>query len=142
MNNFINKIKEYKEVISLLIFFLGGYFWVLGYFATKTQLDELKSATHKNLEELKFVTQENLNMIQGKINLQFIDDMISENNINICKTKIELEKLKKNNADTTEINIKIAKLEDQKNQLIKSRDSAQLVMEKSLTNLTTYSYNK
>jgi hypothetical protein len=34
---FLDILKEYKELIAILVFFLGGVLWMFGYFATKQQ---------------------------------------------------------------------------------------------------------
>jgi hypothetical protein len=34
----IEKLKEYKEVAAIIVFFLGGFFWIQGQYPTKTDL--------------------------------------------------------------------------------------------------------
>jgi hypothetical protein len=41
---------EYKELITVLVFFLGGVVWIFGYFATKKQLDELRCLFTANID--------------------------------------------------------------------------------------------
>src|SRR5437763_5913751 len=33
---------QYKELIGIFVFFLGGALWIFGYFVTKTQFSELQ----------------------------------------------------------------------------------------------------
>ena len=47
---FLDILKEYKELIAVLVFFLGGVLWMFGYFATKKQLTELRCWMHANVE--------------------------------------------------------------------------------------------
>src|SRR5262249_45391437 len=39
---FLDTLKQYKELIAILVFFLGGVICVFGYFATKNQLTGLR----------------------------------------------------------------------------------------------------
>jgi hypothetical protein len=47
---FLDTLKEYKELIAILVFFLGGVLWMFGYFATKQQLTELRCWMRANVE--------------------------------------------------------------------------------------------
>jgi hypothetical protein len=50
---FLDILKEYKELIAILVFFLGGVLWMFGYFATKQQLTELRCWMRANRAGLK-----------------------------------------------------------------------------------------
>lgn len=43
---------QYKEMIAIIVFFLGGLSWILGYFATKQQAKELHCTMQKNVDHL------------------------------------------------------------------------------------------
>lgn len=38
----LDRLKEYRDIISLVVFFLGGFLWVQAQFATKAALNEEK----------------------------------------------------------------------------------------------------
>ena len=42
MKEFIEQLKLYKELVAIVISVVGGAFFVLGYFATKSALDETR----------------------------------------------------------------------------------------------------
>jgi hypothetical protein len=45
-------LRDFKELIAICLFFGGGAIWVVGYFATRTQLTELHCRTEKRLDLL------------------------------------------------------------------------------------------
>src|SRR5258708_3628300 len=47
---FVAWLKKYKELITILLFFGAGGVWLISYFATKQQLDELKCLALKNVD--------------------------------------------------------------------------------------------
>jgi hypothetical protein len=50
---FVATLKEFKELIGIIIFFGAGLLWVGGYFATKAQLDELQCLTQAQIDLLR-----------------------------------------------------------------------------------------
>ena len=48
-NRFVTRLKEYKEFIAILVFFMGGFFWIYGFFATKDQVKVLQCLTNNNI---------------------------------------------------------------------------------------------
>src|SRR3954453_4506381 len=69
--NFFSLLKDYKELISIIIFFLGGISWVLGYFATKAEVRKVEclvDATSVLMNNEKGVTrlgQERARILRG-----------------------------------------------------------------------------
>jgi hypothetical protein len=55
----LDRLKEYKELIAVLVFFLGGFTWIYGYFATKSQLIEMKCVLNANVSLLSGQLQGN-----------------------------------------------------------------------------------
>jgi hypothetical protein len=48
------KLKEYKEIIGIIIFFIGGILWILAYFATKEQINTLNCLLNRNIEVVQY----------------------------------------------------------------------------------------
>lgn len=46
---FVKWLNDYKELLSVIIFFIGGFLWVYGVFATKEQIKELKCLMNANI---------------------------------------------------------------------------------------------
>jgi hypothetical protein len=61
-------LKEYKELIAILVFFLGGVLWMFGYFATKQQLTELRCWMRANVE-----------FVQGRMDAANLSDLSVKN---------------------------------------------------------------
>jgi len=53
----LNKLKEYKELIAIIVFFLGGFFWLHNQFPTKKYLTEEIGSLNCLLENYMSVTQ-------------------------------------------------------------------------------------
>jgi hypothetical protein len=51
-NAFLQWLNSYKELVSVVVFFLGGFLWVYGVFATKEQIKELKCVLNANVDML------------------------------------------------------------------------------------------
>jgi hypothetical protein len=65
---FLDIVKEYKELIAILVFFLGGVLWMFGYFATKQQLTELRCWMRANVE-----------FVQGRMDAANLSDLSVKN---------------------------------------------------------------
>ncbi len=53
----LNRLKEYKELIAILVFFLGGFFWIQNQFPTKSDLKTDVGILHCLLEKYMTLTQ-------------------------------------------------------------------------------------
>jgi hypothetical protein len=67
-SGFIAKLGEYKEFLALLIFFLGGVFWIFAYFATKEQLKTVQCLMNSNFA-----------VIQGKLDSSSLSQLLVQN---------------------------------------------------------------
>jgi hypothetical protein len=65
---FLARLKEYKELISILVFFIGGALWIFAFFATRNQL-----------EELHCLMNANMNFIQGRMEVANLSDLMVQN---------------------------------------------------------------
>lgn len=78
----INTLKEYKEIIAILVFFIGGVLWIFGFFATKNEVKKFKYIvlTKVNIEE-------NYRLLD---NLQRELDELTEEKIDLQKRELDL----------------------------------------------------
>lgn len=53
----LDKLKEYKELIAIIVFFLGGFFWLNNQFPTKKDLKNEVESLSCLLEKYMTVTQ-------------------------------------------------------------------------------------
>lgn len=53
----IEKLKEYKELITIIIFFLGGFIWLNNQFPTKSDLTEEVGSINCLVEKYMTLTQ-------------------------------------------------------------------------------------
>jgi hypothetical protein len=65
---FLDTLKAYKELIAILVFFLGGVLWMFGYFATQKQLTELRCWMVANVE-----------FVQGRMDAASLSDLSVKN---------------------------------------------------------------
>ena len=64
----LDSIKEFKELIAVIVFFIAGALWVFGYFATKDQLKTLHCITNANME-----------FLQGQMDSNTLSEMLMKN---------------------------------------------------------------
>jgi hypothetical protein len=103
-SRFLKPIKEYKELITVIVFFVGGALWIFGYFATKHQVKQLQCLLNANIS-----------FLQGRLDSGSLSQLLVENlkESTLLDTKGTLtsdETLKRNQlkAAATEIIQKIA----------------------------------
>lgn len=53
----LEKLKEYKEVLTIIVFFLGGFFWIQGQYPTKTDLKSQIGVLNCLLDKYMSLTQ-------------------------------------------------------------------------------------
>lgn len=53
----LEKLKEYKELIAILVFFLGGFAWIQGQYPTKTDLKSQVTVLECLLQKYMALTQ-------------------------------------------------------------------------------------
>lgn len=91
----LTKLKQYKEIIAIIVFFLSGVAWIYGSFATKKQVDRLECFTNLNItlvrsmqdyEELSSKMQRLIQQLQ--LMSEGNNPMVTSDN----KTKLEMER--------------------------------------------------
>jgi hypothetical protein len=53
----LSKLNDYKEIITIVVFFLGGVWWIQNRFPTKTDLESQLSVLHCQLDKYMRLTQ-------------------------------------------------------------------------------------
>ena len=73
----LDKLKEYRDLIGLVVFFLGGFFWIQSQFPTKTDLSSQLGVVKCQLKSYMSLTQDELHAqdLTGKI--QDIDQQLA-----------------------------------------------------------------
>jgi hypothetical protein len=144
--NFLIKIGEYKEFISILIFFAGGLFWIYGFFATKNQVIEIRNGTDYQVSKLTCVLEHNVKMLRGKMEFQYYTDLLDENKQEIREVRRDIRKYKKEGGGYSDSEDKLLDLEEQRVEFKKERGKFKQTMEAALDQLTndgcTKTHNK
>lgn len=94
---FLKWLNEYKELVSVIVFFLGGFLWVYGVFATKEatkeQIEATKEAakqqiettkeqikiTNNQIKEIKCLMAANIDAIYSQIDESALSQLLIEN---------------------------------------------------------------
>ena len=86
--DFITRLKQYKEFILILVFFMGGAMWVYGYFATKDQV-----------EVVHCLTSNGISLIESRMQKKFFFDELTQKSMELdrlrAKTNISNEESQK-----------------------------------------------
>jgi predicted RNase H-like nuclease (RuvC/YqgF family) len=53
----LEKLKEYRDVLAIVVFFLGGFFWIQGQYPTKTDLKSDIGVLSCQLDKYMSLTQ-------------------------------------------------------------------------------------
>jgi len=95
------KLKEYKELISIILFFLGGFFWIQSQFPNKTDLKAELGAVRCQLDNYMKLTQ--LQILSQELDKQVSElkrklaEVPANDNTGVAVSpamKVELEQLK------------------------------------------------
>jgi hypothetical protein len=77
-NKFIAFVKEYKELVATIAFFVGGVLWVFGYFATKEEFRVLREATSDHNKQLNCLLKNHVKLLAGRHTLKVsYDDLMA-----------------------------------------------------------------
>ena len=100
-NRYISKLKEYKEFIGILVFFIAGAIWLFAYFATKNQLEIQACVTDKRFIVLQNqATENNLTAIfndslRQQVQLKKLSNPTDEEALQLAKLEAALPDLQK-----------------------------------------------
>lgn len=78
---FLTRLKEYKEFIAIIAFFMGGIMWIYGFFATKNEVKVLRCLMNNQII-----------LIEARINKKFLP-------AELARMKAELAMLEKYPSD-------------------------------------------
>ncbi|MFX0199001.1 MAG: hypothetical protein ACFFCW_23000 [Candidatus Hodarchaeota archaeon] len=92
-NSFLNRLREYKEFIAILVFVVGGFMWIYGFFATKQQVRVLQCLMNQQIALVesrmtsKFLCEE---IVQKLLELQKLNEKHDKSNEEI-KRSLEVQ---------------------------------------------------
>lgn len=103
----LSKLKEYKELITVIIFFVGGIVWIYGYFATKSSLTTISA-------QLQCLLNTHVTLISSEMEHSKLQADKEKIAIELNSKISELEKLKSEAASDKLVGLKeeIVKLEE------------------------------
>lgn len=74
----LEKLKQYQEIITIIIFFLGGFFWVEDRFPQKTDLDSFEKRLQDKNEKLECLLKKNMSLVQDQVRVITLKQEIEE----------------------------------------------------------------
>jgi hypothetical protein len=74
----LQKLKDYKEVIALIVFFLGGFTWIQKNFPDKTYLDDRIKAQGSKIATLECLLSHNINATDAQLKMKIHSDDIEK----------------------------------------------------------------
>jgi hypothetical protein len=89
-SGFLKTVKEYKELITLILFFAAGAFWLFDYFATKHQVKQLQCLVNANISFLQG------RMDSGSLSQLLVDNLKDSALLDMKPTLTSDETLKRN----------------------------------------------
>ena len=118
-SSILKTLSEYRELLTVIIFFVGGVLWVFGYFATKDQLKEVKCLMNANMD-----------FIQGQMDSTNLSQILIQN-------LQEQRRLKSNVSDNGLITIKLTQLEIAAKDIDRKIDKATTIQFAAMNKLKT-----
>lgn len=103
--NFIARLKEYKEFIVILVFFVSGFMWIFSYFATKDQVRVLQCLTNHNII-----------LIESRMQKKFLFDELTQKGMELEKLvpQVDISKSENNKSElSAEEKEKVIRLKEQ-----------------------------
>jgi hypothetical protein len=95
-NRFMDALNRYKELIAIIVFFVGGISWLYGYFATKEQVRVMKCLLNTNIEFIQYQLQEKLAFDERRqydaehLRLEALEKRSREDNLNMHELEARL----------------------------------------------------
>jgi len=85
---FIVRLKQYKEFIAILVFFTGGFMWIYGFFATKSQVESVND----NVQVVHCLTNSSIILTETRMQKRFLLEELTQKSVelNNLLTKTDL----------------------------------------------------
>jgi hypothetical protein len=74
----MDKLKQYQEIIAIIVFFLSGFFWIESQFPQKSDLDSVKKELQAENAVLKCLLKKNMILVQDQIQASTLEKSIKE----------------------------------------------------------------
>lgn len=74
----LDKLKQYQEIITIIVFFLGGFFWLNNQFPQKVDLESVKQQLQSENAVLKCLLKKNMMLVQDQIQASALEKNIKE----------------------------------------------------------------
>lgn len=74
----LEKLKQYQEIITIIIFFLSGFFWLQNQFPQKDDLESVKKQLQGENAVLKCLLKKNMILVQDQIQANSLEKTIKE----------------------------------------------------------------
>lgn len=76
----LDKLKQYQDIIGIVIFFIGGVFWIQNQFPQKADLESVKTELQKENAVLRCLLKKNMMLVQDQIQASALEKSIKEKN--------------------------------------------------------------
>jgi hypothetical protein len=76
----LDKLKQYQDIIGIVLFFLGGFFWIQTQFPQKSDLESVKQELQKENGILRCLLKKNMVLVQDQIQASALEKNIKEKN--------------------------------------------------------------
>lgn len=74
----LSKLKEYKEFVAILVFFLGGFFWIDSEFPKKSDVTSVRDGLSNQVTTLECMLKQYMRLTQLQLGAQQTEKRIRE----------------------------------------------------------------
>lgn len=85
------RLKEYKEIITLFTFFLGGYLWMQKEFPSKSYVDSKIESATSSISSLNCLLNKNISSLDAQLQIKIHTDNIERFTVKIGILSKKLE---------------------------------------------------
>jgi hypothetical protein len=74
----LDVLHKYKEMITLMVFFMGGFFWLQREYASKNELTQQLSLTNQRIARLNCLLEANIDGVTAQLKLRILPVSIEQ----------------------------------------------------------------